>query len=144
MGGLLLRENQVALQDQAQNLDGLKVNDFQPVAFFDKHMDCIRVITHDRSVTEVRLDQTFTLHLCNRPSEGDPQYIGFTIKGIRHLFAEIGLPQEGVYRLADIFDKMAKYQPGSTMAALAYMISAQYQQFRDAHVSFDEAMGRAA
>ena len=41
----------------AENLS----EDFQPFAYFDKHMDCIRVKIRDCSVTEVRLSRMFTV-----------------------------------------------------------------------------------
>ncbi|MDD9715823.1 hypothetical protein PVW48_03660 [Dinoroseobacter sp. PD6] len=122
---------------QTNELVGLEIPDFQPVAYFDKHMDCIRVLTHDRSVCEVRIDDTFTLHRCNHRSDTDPKYVGFTIKGVRHLFSEIGLPQEGVYRLADIVDRIVKTMPGSAVAAITDLIFDQYKAVGDFRIHFD-------
>jgi hypothetical protein len=67
----------------------IEVGVFRPVAYFDKHMDCIRVLTHDRSVTEHRINEFYTLYETNFPGPFDPKYVGFTIKGIRSLFSEV-------------------------------------------------------
>ena len=82
--------------------DGVALADFVPVAYYDRHMDCIRVLTHDRSVTEHRIDRLFTVYECNHRGAFDPEYVGFSIKGVRALFDEIGLPLGKVYRLADL------------------------------------------
>lgn len=126
---------------QRQNdILGMKIPDFQPVAYFDKHMDCIRVLTHDRSVCEVRINETFTLHRCNHRTETDPKYVGFTIKGVRRLFAEIGLPPEGVYRLADIVDRIVKHMPGSAVAAITDLIFDQYRIVGDFRINMDGSL----
>jgi hypothetical protein len=126
---------------QADRIDlpgGTGVADFVPVAYYDKHMDCIRVFTHDRSVTEVRIDRTFTLHRCNRPSPMDPKYVGFTIKGVQHIFNEVGLPKDRVIRLAEIIDAMVKHHPGSAVSAVADLIFSGYQSAGDLRVDLSE------
>lgn len=90
---------------------GTEFGKFVPIAYYDKHMDCIRVLTHDRSVTEHRLDGFLTLCECNHRGEFDPEYVGFVLKGIRHLFAQVGMPLEGAYKLAEIIDRIVKHQP---------------------------------
>lgn len=115
---------------------------FVPVAFYDKHMDCIRVLTHDRSVTEVRVDGTFTLHRCNHRSAMDPKYVGFTLKGVRHIFDEVGLPHDGVLTLANIMDAIVKHSPGSSVAAVADLIFAENKIMGD--ISIDMADAQAA
>jgi hypothetical protein len=92
--------------------------EFQPIAYYDQHMDFIRVCTHDRSVTELRCGDTLTLHACNHRTEFDPRFVGFTIKGIKHLFNELNLPLEGVYPLIEIIDRMVKREPTSQMAII--------------------------
>jgi hypothetical protein len=102
-------------------------------------MDCIRVITHDRSVTEHRLDGFITVLECNNRGRFDPLYVGFTIKGVRHLFAQIGLPLEGVYKLAELIEKIVRHQPGSAVAEMLKMVYQNYQATTDLEVSFKDA-----
>lgn len=112
---------------------------FVPVAYYDKHMDCIRVVTQDRSVTEHRLDGFFTLHECNHRGPLDPQYVGFTIKGVSHLFAEIGIPLDRVYRLAELIDKLVRHQPGSMMAETLRLIFKSHENTGDLEVDLKHA-----
>jgi hypothetical protein len=115
---------------------------FVPIAFYDKHMDCIRVVTHDRSVTEHRIDGLITVLECNNRGEFDPLYVGFTIKGVRSLFAQVGLPLDGVYKLAELIDKIVRHQPGSTvgeMLKLVYQGNPNYRATADLEISFKDA-----
>ncbi len=84
---------------------------FQPCAYFDKHLDCIRVQLRDCSFTEIRLNRVFTIYQANHVK--NVEYIGFSIKGIRHLFEELKLPKpkEGPIHLAEIMDAMIKADP---------------------------------
>lgn len=118
--------------------EGGEIAAFAPVAYYDKHMDCIRVLTHDRSVTEVRVDRTFTLHQCNHQGALDPKYVGFTMKGVRHIFEEVGLPKEGVLRLAEIIDAIVKYRPGSSMSVVADLVFTSNGAAGDLSVNLDE------
>ncbi len=119
--------------------DGLKLGAFKPVAYYDKHMDCIRVMTHDRSVTEHRINRFFTVHECNHRGSHDPEYVGFTIKGVRHMFDKIGLPLDGVYKLAEVIDKLVRYQPGSTTSETLKLIFRDYQATGDLEIDLKEA-----
>ncbi len=107
--------------------DEVRIASFVPVAYYDKHMDCIRVLTHDRSVTEHRIDGLFTVFECNHRGAFDPEYVGFSIKGVRALFAQIGLPLGRVYRLADLIDRVVSHQPGSAMSELLRIIFKDYK-----------------
>ena len=121
---------------------GTEFGAFSPIAFYDKHMDCIRVVTHDRSVTEQRINGLITLLECNNRGQFDPLYVGFTIKGVRHLFAQIGLPLDGVYKLAELIDKIVRHQPGSTVAEmlkLVYQDNPNYRATADLEISFKDA-----
>jgi hypothetical protein len=112
--------------------EGITIASFAPVAYYDKHMDCIRVLTHDRSVTEHRIDEVFTVFECNhRAGAFDPEYIGFSIKGVRHLFDDIGIPLDGVYRLADLIGKIVRHKPGSAMSELLRIIFKDYSATGD-------------
>lgn len=80
---------------------------FEPFAFYDKHLDCIRVRLADCSMIERRAGKIFTMVI--NSDSGDA--VGFNIKGIRHLFERLGLPAEGVYELAEIIDEIVKEFP---------------------------------
>lgn len=126
--------------DQANDLVGLEIGDFQPCAYFDKHMDCIRVFTHDRSITEIRMDEVVTLHMNNaRQGDMDPDYVGFTIKGVNHLFNLVGLEQAGVIRLAHIIDKLVKFRPNSSVSAVMKMVFERHASVGEASVDFRQA-----
>src|SRR5437762_10744804 len=84
------RERRMLTVSTLRSILAAAIGKFVPTAYYDKHMDCIRVITHDRSVTEHRLDGFFTICECNNRGPLDPEYVGFVIKGVRHLFAEVG------------------------------------------------------
>ena len=111
--------------------EDISIATFSPVAYYDKHMDCIRVLTHDRSMTEHRIDGIFTVYECNHRGPCDPEYVGFAIKGVRHLFNEIGLPLEGVYRLADLIKRIVNHRPGSAMSELLRIIFKDYRPAGD-------------
>lgn len=119
--------------------EDISIEEFRPVAYYDKHMDCIRVHTHDRSVTEHRIDGFFTIHECNHRGPHDPLYVGFTIKGVHHLFKQIGLPLDRVYKLADLIDRIVKYQPGSMMSETLKLIYQNYAATSNLEVDFREA-----
>jgi hypothetical protein len=99
---------------------------FTPVAYYDKHMDCIRVVTVDRSATEVRIDGFITVCKANHRSDVDAEYVGFVLKGVRHLFATVGIEQTGVYRLVEIIDRIVKYKPGSAMAEILGLVYGKF------------------
>lgn len=86
---------------------------FCPVAYYDKHLDCIRVEIRDCSITEHRCGEFFTVLEDNYPQSDldQTQYIGFSIKGIRHVFEELELPLEGIQRVVEILDRLAKQYP---------------------------------
>ena len=84
---------------------------FQPCAYYDKHLDCIRVQVKDCSFTEIRLNELFTIYQANHTESGE--YMGFSIKGIRHLLEELEFPRakQGPFMLADILDYIIKARP---------------------------------
>jgi hypothetical protein len=126
-------------QDIAINLpDGIEISEFRPVAYFDKHMDCIRVLTHDISITEHRLDDFFTIFEANRRSRFDPKYVGFAIKGVKQLFNDAGIQLEGTYKRVDIIDKLVKHRPGSVVSAMIDLIFTQVKP-PDLSVKLDQA-----
>jgi hypothetical protein len=83
--------------------------DFAPFAYWDKHLDCIRVQIRDCSVTEERLNRFFTVLVPNHADTA--HYVGFTVKGVRHLFEEVKLPLAGLVPLVEILDRIMKIYP---------------------------------
>jgi hypothetical protein len=98
--------------------EGVVLKPFQPVAYYDSYMDCIRVMILDRSVTEVRVDDILTLYRTNHAAPFDPQHVGFSLKGIKHLFTELRLPLDGVMQLTDLIDTLVKRKPGTVISKI--------------------------
>src|ERR1035438_3063364 len=84
---------------------------FRPVAYFDRHMDCIRVELRDCSFTEERLNQHITLLEDNYPTPPRTPVAGVMIKGIKHLFNQCGLPLDGIIHVTTILDQVVKLYP---------------------------------
>lgn len=86
---------------------------FEPFAIYDKHLDCIRVRIGDCSVIEERRSRIFTVL---KPSHSNfNSNVGFNIKGIQHLFKDLGLASAGVFKLADIIDAIVKKYPDTVV-----------------------------
>lgn len=111
--------------------EGIELKQFSPVAYYDKYMDCIRVLTEDRSVTEHRIDGFLTVYENNEMDGLNPRYSGFAIKGIRSLFDSVGLQLTGVYVLTDIIDRIVKNRPGTAFAETLRLIYRDYQATGD-------------
>src|SRR5688572_25199898 len=77
---------------------------FRPFVIFDEHLDCIRVVTRDCSMTETRVNELLTILEDNYPDRPEAKYVGFTIKGARHFCLDRGLKAEGPIRLAELLD----------------------------------------
>ena len=84
---------------------------FTPCAYYDKHMDCIRVQIRDCSVTEERVDELVTMLRANNPAAEQSQYVGFTIKGVRYLFSKLSIPLAGVLRVTDLLHEITRNHP---------------------------------
>ncbi|MGI9229460.1 MAG: hypothetical protein ACR2P9_06340 [Gammaproteobacteria bacterium] len=80
-----------------------------PFAYYDKHLDCIRVRVQDCSVIEKRLSRIFTVFKSAHSEY--PAEVGFSIKGITHLFKVLGLPPKGTVKLAHLMDEIVKTYP---------------------------------
>jgi len=96
-------------------------------------------MTLDRSVTEHRINEYITVCECNHRTKFDPEYVGFVIKGVHYLFEKAGIPLDGVYKLADVIDKIVTHKPGSTVSVLINIIFRDYQTTGDLEVNFAEA-----
>jgi hypothetical protein len=68
-----------------------------------------------------------------------PECVGFVIKGARHLFAQVGLPLDGVYKLAELIDRLVRHQPAWTMAQMLRLIYKDYPTTGDLEIDFKEA-----
>jgi hypothetical protein len=133
------RRKKAVPQDNAINLpDGVKIAEFRPIAYFDKNMDCLRVLTHDCSITEHRISEFFTVFEQNYPTKFGPKYVGFTIKGVKQLFNDAGIPMDRTHKLVDIIDMLVKHRPGSTISVMIDLIFAQVKP-GDLSVNLDQA-----
>ena len=119
--------------------DGVSIETFVPVAYFDKHLDCICVHTHDRSVTEHRINDLFTVYECNHRGPLDPEYVGFTIKGVRSIFTEMGLPMDRIYKLAELIDRLVRHRPGSVMSETLRLVYPKYEAAGDLEIDLHDA-----
>lgn len=106
--------------------------EFRPFAFYDKHLDCIRVQTRDCSFKEIRLDKIFTVLQANHTT--GIEYVGFTIKGVRHLTERLGLPKTGPVMLAAIIDAIIKQNPD----VYADFIQANFGHLLEAEIAVDD------
>lgn len=88
---------------------------FAPIAYYDKHLDCIRVEIRDCSVTETRVNDIFTVFEDNYPENGQREYVGFTVKGVSYVFRKLGLPLEGVLKVTDLISKIVAAYPKEVM-----------------------------
>ena len=84
-------------------------SDFHPLAYYDKHLDCIRVLIKDCSTTEIRLDRIFTIYGANHT--GSLEYVGFSIKGVRYFVEKLGLHPESTIVIAEIINQIVKENP---------------------------------
>jgi hypothetical protein len=108
MAGFLTKE-------MTELLGGIPPGNFQPCAYYDKSLDCIRVQIRDCSFTEIRINQLFTIYQANHTKNGI-EYVGFTVKGIRYWFEELKLPlpKQGPFILAEIINTLVKAIPAPT------------------------------
>ena len=88
-------------------------SEFIPYAYYDKHLDCIRVKFFDCSFKEVRKNKIITVLLANHSEQNT--FAGFTIKGVRYLFEKMQLPLSGVHKLSDLVDSLVKVFPDESI-----------------------------
>jgi hypothetical protein len=86
---------------------------FKPIAYYDKHLDVIRVQIMDCSITEERLDRILTIYHNNQSlsRDGLNDIVGFAIKGVRFLLEKLKMEPEGAIKIADFLDKLVKEFP---------------------------------
>jgi len=85
------------------------VGEFSGFAYFDKHLDCIRIQLKDCSFTEYRRNKMFTILKENHTASDTS--IGFNVKGISYLCKKLRLPKSGPVRVAKIIDEIVKVYP---------------------------------
>ena len=95
---MTLEGNAEALVREALACQG----EFRPCAWFDSPLDCIRIVVRDCSHSEIRINRFLTVLEANYSNE--PEYIGFTLKGMRHLCKEHGIRLDTPVKLAQLFD----------------------------------------
>lgn len=88
-------------------------SEFRPFAYYDKHLDCIRVQTLDCSFKEERKNRIVTVLSANHSEQNN--FAGFNIKGVRYVFEQMGLPATGVYKLTDLVDKLVQFFPDAAI-----------------------------
>ncbi|WP_157072956.1 hypothetical protein [Candidatus Magnetominusculus xianensis] len=86
---------------------------FRPLAYYDKHLDCIRVQVKECSYTEERINRFFTLWYANHSEPNN--CIGFTIKGVAHIFVKMGLPKTSPTPIVKVLDTILKLYPEQTV-----------------------------
>lgn len=96
-------------------LEEFPLCEFKPLAYYDESLDCIRVEVRDCSVTEWRLSELITVLEDNYPEQDQSRFVGFTLKGVKHLFVSVELPTSGVLRITDLLDKIVKKYPNEVM-----------------------------
>ena len=84
---------------------------FRPVAYFDDRLDRIKVLVRDCSMLETRINAFLTIAEDNHPKAGESKYVGFTLKGIKHLCVTAGFPPTGPVRLTALLDAIVKQSP---------------------------------
>ena len=127
-------------EDEEQQLDldqflSKYLCEFRPFAYWDKHLDCIRVQIRDCSVTETRVNRIFTVLKANH-CDYDLD-VGFTIKGVRHLFHEMGIPLSGVIRMSDLIHAIVEAFPEQTVKNVTETLS-ESDAFLDLEVDLNE------
>jgi hypothetical protein len=96
---------------------------FEPVAYYDKHMDCIRVELRDTSFTEERLNEHITFLEDNYPGPNRSAAAGIMFKGVTHFFKKNNLPLEGVVYVTTILNEMVKEYPELAHERICKMVN---------------------
>lgn len=95
-------------------------DEFSPYAFYNKHLDKIVFYGKDCSIVSERKNKVFTLL---RDAHGKGEYMGFAIKGVRHMMKSIGLSNNASLTLADFFAKIIETHNDDTMHTIQKQFS---------------------
>ena len=86
--------------------------DFKPFAYYDKHLDAIRVQILDCRMYEERLDPILTICKATIGLAGrDDRIVGFAIKGVSYVLNSVGIEQSGAIQIAKLLDAIVKVFP---------------------------------
>jgi hypothetical protein len=123
---------------QYESLQSVKssFNKFSPIAYYDKHLDCIRVQLKDCSFTENRLNRYWTMLEENHGASNS--VAGFNIKGVQYLAKKLGFSTKGVMKLTDIINKIIKNYPDSSAQTIQERFNDVLSQI-DLEVDFRQA-----
>lgn len=91
------------------------VSEFKPFAYYDRGLDCVRVIIRDCSFCEVRISEYFTLLEVNQTEDDQPNFVGFTIKGIGHAFKKSGVPLDGIKTVTEVLKILVEAEPNAVV-----------------------------
>ncbi len=117
---------------------------FKQRAYYDKHLDCIRVVIRECSVCEHRLTAIMTVLEDNYPEPGQQPFVGFVIKGVEHLFKELELSLEGVLPFIELFDKLAELHGDELTERVLEPYQGLLQVLKDIELKVDFAEAMAA
>jgi len=113
------KEEKAALQPEVE------ISKFKPFAYFDKHLDCIRVQLHDCSIVEQRQNRIFTVL---KAAHGTRSIVGVNIKGVRHMVRQMGLDLRACYTLAQIISIVVKAYPEKYVQEIAEQLAPLLKQ----------------
>lgn len=124
--------------NQYESLQSVKslFKEFRPIAYYDKHLDCIRVQLKDCSFTEKRLNRYWTVLEENHGESNS--LAGFNIKGVHYLAKELGFSTTGVMKLTDLIDKIVRQYPDSSAQIIEEYFTYELRQV-DLEVDFQQA-----
>jgi hypothetical protein len=86
--------------------------EFRPYAYFDKHLDAIRIQVVDGNVCEERLNKFITVYRSG-PKSDESQIVGIVIKGTSHLLHSCGMDPTGSVQIAKFLNRIAQFYPSA-------------------------------
>jgi hypothetical protein len=92
-------------------------SDFRPCAYLDDDLDCIRILTHDCSITETRVNRLLTVLEATYPERTGRKCVGFTIKGARHFCQQQGLSLTTPIAISELLDAVIAACPETIVEA---------------------------
>ncbi|SFV85810.1 hypothetical protein MNB_SUP05-SYMBIONT-4-504 [hydrothermal vent metagenome] len=95
-------------------------DEFKPYAYYNKHLDKIVFYGKDCSIVAERKNKVFTLL---RDAHGKEEYMGFAIKGVRHMMKEVGFSNKESLTLAAFFTNIIETYNDDTMRMIQKQFS---------------------
>lgn len=99
-------------------------NEFKPYAYYNKHLDKIVFYGKDCSVVAERKNKVFTLL---RDAHGKEEYMGFAIKGVRHMMKKVGFSNNESLTLAEFFTNIIEIYNDDTMRMIQKKFSSSME-----------------